>query len=269
MLRLTRACRFTLPAADQADVLASRITNSWGGWPSAETIAPYLILGITLEGDSDPASGYLLSIVEIDRLIRQQILPALVAASAPGTQPSAASLLRTAWDIADAHFASEPRMQGLDLQVTPFLRHSIERRGMPMLLLTQQFEFSASHRLHNPRLSKQENLQLFGKCNSENGHGHNYVIEVTLAGTAPTAGPGFSLAAFERTVQDRVIARFDHKHLNMDTEEFRDLNPTVENIAVVIWRLLEARFDPARLVRVKVFETPKTWAEYAPDDLAS
>lgn len=132
-----------------------------------------------------------------------------------------------------------------------------------MVQLTQSFEFSAAHRLHVPRLSDEENRRVFGKCNNPNGHGHNYVVEVSVSGR-PDAQTGclLPLPRFEEIVKARVIDRLDHTHLNRDTREFAEVNPSVENIAVVIWNLLCDHVSPARLSSVRVYETPKTYAEY-------
>ena len=135
-----------------------------------------------------------------------------------------------------------------------------------MVTITQSFEFAAAHRLYVPDLSEEENRRVFGKCTNPNGHGHNYVLEVTLAGEPdPGSGTLVDLPVFEAAVKERVIDRFDHKHLNLDCPEFARLNPTVENITRVIWDLLEDAFGPStagRLRTVRVWETPKTFAEY-------
>jgi 6-pyruvoyltetrahydropterin/6-carboxytetrahydropterin synthase len=133
--------------------------------------------------------------------------------------------------------------------LTPFLAYEVRRSELPMVRLSQRFEFSASHRLHNPRFSDEENRRKFGKCNNPHGHGHNYEVQVTM----------------ERIVSRTVIDRFDHKNLNVETEEFRDLIPSVENIAMVIFRMLKPQFERqrARLASVTVWETPKTWCEYS------
>ena len=136
-----------------------------------------------------------------------------------------------------------------------------------MIQMTEQFEFSAAHRLYCPDLSSEENLRIFGKCANPNGHGHNYVLDVTVAGdVSATTGSIVELASFEHTVVQRVIEPFDHKNLNLDCAEFADLNPTVENIARAIWTRLKGRFQPARLVSVRLWETPKTCAEFRGDD---
>ena len=135
-----------------------------------------------------------------------------------------------------------------------------------MVRLSQRFEFSASHRLHNPQLSDDENRRKFGKCNNPHGHGHNYEVQVTLAGEPDqSAGVLIDVPAMERIVSRTVIDRFDHKNLNVETEEFHDLIPSVENIAMVIFRMLKPQFEQqrARLASVTVWETPKTWCEYS------
>ena len=131
--------------------------------------------------------------------------------------------------------------------------------------LSQKFEFSASHRLHNPTLSEEENKKSFGKCNHPNGHGHNYEVQVTLKGKPNANGLLVDVPAFEKIVQAYAIEKVDHKNLNLDVEEFKTLIPTVENIAMTIYRLLKNRFTGigADLASVTVWETPKTWCEYS------
>lgn len=132
-----------------------------------------------------------------------------------------------------------------------------------MVSLTYAFEFSAAHRLYCPDLSDEENRRLFGRCTNANGHGHNYVVRVTLKGAPdPRTRSIVALGNFEQIVNQRIIDRFDHKHLNLDCSEFASVNPTVENITRVIFDKLENAFPPARLESVRVYETPKTYAEY-------
>ncbi|NOS99093.1 MAG: 6-carboxytetrahydropterin synthase [Phycisphaerales bacterium] len=132
--------------------------------------------------------------------------------------------------------------------------------------MTYAFEFSAAHRLYCASLNAEENRRLFGKCANPNGHGHNYVLEVTVRGI-PDAASGvlIGLDALARIVNERVIERFDHKHLNLDCAEFAELNPSVENIARVIFEKLNGAFEPAALDCIRVYETPKTWAECRAD----
>ena len=135
-----------------------------------------------------------------------------------------------------------------------------------MVRLSQKFEFSATHRLHNPALSDEENCRVYGKCNNPHGHGHNYELQVTLKGTPDkTTGVVVDVPAFERIVAATVIDRFDHRNLNVELPEFRELIPSVENIAMTIHRLLKPKFldQGIQLASVTVWETPKTWCEYA------
>ena len=132
---------------------------------------------------------------------------------------------RTAGPAVDARLGS--------LAAQPVPRPVRPRRSeLPMVRLSQKFEFSATHRLHNPALSDDENCRIFGKCNNPHGHGHNYEVQVTLAGDAGAkTGVLVDVPAFERIVATTVIDRFDHKNLNVEVPEFADLIPSVENIA--------------------------------------
>ena len=159
-------------------------------------------------------------------------------------------------------------LQYLRLSLSPFLSYSACKSELPMVRLSQKFEFSATHRLHNPALSETENCRIYGKCNNPHGHGHNYEVQVTLTGTPGANGVLIDIPAFETIVAAAVIDRFDHKNLNVELPEFRELIPTVENIARVIYGLLKPRLQHAgsKLAGVTVWETPKTWCEYSEDE---
>jgi len=265
MIRLTREVRFSVDRDWAGHVEFSRpVTNSWGGWPSAVGIVPYLRLRATVRGEPDPVTGYLCNITVIDDLLRRHAIPfGADSLRDHGWRMSAEHLLVHIWERVVPAAPPQAPVVELELCVTPCLRYAIRQEKPEMVLLTQQFEFAAAHRLHCPQLTNAENVSTFGKCNNPNGHGHNYLLEVTVAGT-PTGRTGavLPLPRFEQIVKERVIDRLDHKHLNDDTDEFRELNPTVENIARVIWGLLAEHVTPASLHRVRVWETPKTCAEY-------
>ncbi|MGI9519907.1 MAG: 6-carboxytetrahydropterin synthase [Pirellulaceae bacterium] len=253
MIELTREVRFSLIGEAATE---TPVTNSWGGWPSATRIAPWLTLQCTVAGSLDPDSGYLHDISDIDRTIRQQVVG---PASRKFRDANCESFLVFAWQVLCDHFSGEVRVTKLRLSPTPFLHYSLHADNDAMFQLTQQFEFSASHRLHNPDLSDEENRKLFGKCNNPHGHGHNYVVDVTIVGETCDLLP---LPQFESIVKQQVIDRLDHRNLNLEVDEFRELNPSVENIAMVIWRWLNDSMGDSMLDRVRVFETPKTWADY-------
>src|ERR1700736_3091219 len=122
-----------------------------------------------------------------------------------------------------------------------------------MVYLTRKAEFSASHYYHNPEFTSEENRRVFGKCNHPNGHGHNYTLEVTVAGPIdPTTGMVFNLTDLKDVMEDVIEHDIDHKNLNMDVPAFKKLNPTAENIAAVLWDLLEKRLKPGLLYEVKL-----------------
>jgi 6-pyruvoyltetrahydropterin/6-carboxytetrahydropterin synthase len=137
-----------------------------------------------------------------------------------------------------------------------------------MVYLTRRYHFSAGHRLHNEALSADENRRIYGKCNNPNGHGHNYLLEVTMGGRVDqSTGMIFDLAALDRTVQKEIMERFDHKNLNMDVENFRERVPTTENVCIEIFKILAAKLNGnnnfAHLDRVRLEETGSNFFEYS------
>lgn len=132
-----------------------------------------------------------------------------------------------------------------------------------MLYVTKSVEFSAAHRLNNPNYSERRNEEVFDKCNNPHGHGHNYRLEVTIAGNPnPETGYVIDLKKLKKLLDEEIIEKVDHKHLNYDVEFLRGIIPTVENLAIVFWRILEERMPEGRLHSVKLFETENSWAEY-------
>jgi len=141
-----------------------------------------------------------------------------------------------------------------------------------MVYLTRRYRFCASHRLHNEALSDDANLRIYGKCDSPFGHGHNYALEVTVAGPIDEAtGMVFDLVALDGIVEKEVLERFDHTNLNLDVEDFRARVPTTENVCTEIFHLLEDKLErggprnAARLARVRLEETNWNFFEYEGD----
>ena len=132
-----------------------------------------------------------------------------------------------------------------------------------MVLLTRKAEFSSAHYYYNEAWSQQENERVFGKCANRNGHGHNYTLEVTVAGEVDAVS-GFvvDLKALKDVIEREVIQAYDHRHLNLEVPEFRSVVPTTENIAIAIWRRLESKINGANLRRVRVYEMPDLFADY-------
>ena len=123
--------------------------------------------------------------------------------------------------------------------------------------------FCAAHRLHNDQWDEQTNKAVFGKCNNPNYHGHNYELIVKVIGV-PDKDTGFvaDLKKLSDLIKEKVIRRFDHKNLNLDVDDFIDRNPTVENIAVVIYNLLKNDIDSDKELVIRLYETQKNFAEY-------
>ena len=123
--------------------------------------------------------------------------------------------------------------------------------------------FNAAHRLHNPAWSDEKNQQVFGLCNNKNYHGHNYELIVKVTGF-PNIETGFVLdiKILSDLIQEEIIQKFDHKNLNLDTIEFQTLNPTAENIAIVIYDLLRPKIDQELDLKIKLYETERNFVEY-------
>lgn len=141
-----------------------------------------------------------------------------------------------------------------------------EPMAQPLVEITRREEFSASHRLHNPALSDEENRRLYGICNNQNGHGHNYELEVTVVGSVPArTGMVMNLTDLMGILRERVLPLVDHKHLNHDVEFLRGIIPTAENIAVALWERIEPevrRHQGCRLARVRLHESRGSYVEY-------
>ena len=134
---------------------------------------------------------------------------------------------------------------------------------MPTVTVTRRMTFNAAHRVHNPALSEEENRATFGKCNNPNWHGHNYVLEVSVAGEVDErTGYVIDLGKVKEIVQAAVIDEVDHRNLNLEVSFMRNVIPTTENLVIACWRVLEPRLKPARLRRLRLWETENHYAEY-------
>ena len=262
MFRLTREVRFSVNASRDPQ-LSGTPTNGYGGFPSLTGFGPFLTVDVTLAGPLDPVSGYLLNIKQIDKTVRDRVIPVVGQAIHGPGRKTPPQLVGRLYQMLEAWPPLSLEEVGLNL--TPFLTYSVHASERPMIRLSQKFEFSATHRLHNPKATDEENRHIFGKCNNPHGHGHNYELQVTLRGEPDANGLLIDIPDFERIVSTTVLDRFDHKNLNIELPEFRELIPTVENIAMTIHQLLKPRFSNSRakLASITVWETPKTWCEYS------
>ncbi len=132
-----------------------------------------------------------------------------------------------------------------------------------MIYVTRRAEFSASHFYRNSALSEEENRRIFGKCSNPHGHGHNYTVEVTVAGEInPITGMVFDLKELKNLLEQEVLQLMDHKFLNKEVPVFATQIPTTENIAVEIWKLLAPKLTLAKLHRIRLYETPDLFVDY-------
>lgn len=129
--------------------------------------------------------------------------------------------------------------------------------------VSRKEHFNAAHRLFNPEWSPEKNDKVFGKCNNPNYHGHNYELIVSLIGEPdPQTGYVYDLKELSDIIKENVLLKLDHKNLNLDTEYFHSLNPTAENIAVVIWRILRQKIESQFELKITLYETERNFVEY-------
>ncbi len=132
-----------------------------------------------------------------------------------------------------------------------------------MIFVTRQSEFSASHRLHNPNLSDSDNRRIFGKCNNPGGHGHNYMLEVTIWGElAPETGMVIDLTKLKKIMDREIVKKVDHKNLNSDVPFLKGTIPTAENLALCFWKILAPRIKTGRLYEIKLYESVRNFVIY-------
>lgn len=212
---------------------------------------------VDVVGVPDPRTGYLIGIDRIDAAVRETALPRLLTAMDEGGL-DAPHATRVVFDAVRTALTVE--VAAVELRIEPLTGWRIESEAMTTPIVQRRYEFSASHRLHLPDLDDEANRALFGKCSNPNGHGHNYEIEVGVAfDDGPADG---AIHRLDEIVDSVVIDRFDHTHLNLDLDDFRDRVPSVENIAarcVDLLRAPVAAIAPgSRLHAVTVWETPRT-----------
>lgn len=266
MLELRRTVRFCLndPESSGGRPAAPR-RNGFAGWPPMRGLGRYYELEVRCAGEADPVTGYLINITHIDDAVRRLVLSEMecaLAGARGGTGVAVADLLRRSLRLLQPALSGS--VEELLLRPTPFHSLAIRRRDMDHAIVRQSFEFSAAHRLHVASLSADENRRVFGKCNNPSGHGHNYRLEVAVRASIDAKGNALPVEDLDALVDEAVVRKLDHKHLNVDVPEFANLNPSVENIAKVIHAMLVPRVGKlgVELDEVSVWETGKTVCTY-------
>jgi 6-pyruvoyltetrahydropterin/6-carboxytetrahydropterin synthase len=259
---LTREVRITLEPEGIGRGGLSTGRNSWAYQPASRSMLPNLSVRLTVAGTVDGVGGYLCDIRILDGMVKEG-LAAWYSEEHPSLPWTLWTFELNRWlQKKTDHLPSNCRLQGVEVMANPQLCFRIQIPDPTIMEITRQFEFSASHRLHAPGLTDEANRAMFGKCNRPNGHGHNYVLAVTIRKNEEDCrSGGDDLAWLDHIVREKVIDRLDHWNLNHDVAEFRELNPTVENIAIVVRGWLQEILKPGEFCRLRLYETPKTWVD--------
>ncbi len=263
MHRLCRYVRFSVNPCLPADEAGF---NSFASRPSGDGLAVYLELGVELEGESDPATGLIVNVSDIDQKVRDyavgvfaEKIKADFKSSHHTDYDELVKLLKIVWQNLSDKFGSA-HISKLSLKLNPFRTLSVFDKDCVMVYYSEKFEFAAAHKLWNEKFTEKENIDVFGRCANPAGHGHNYIVEVMVK---YTHNHSLKTGEFEKIVDDVLIKTVDHKNLNEDLQDFQKITPTVENIAVFAWNKLVSKFDsPVSLHCVTVWETDKTFSSY-------
>ena len=261
IVELTRSVRMPISVCADDSSPRNGLLGSW-----ADGLGAISEFEVTCRGEP-AASGYLVDITLVDRAIRDIVGPRirerLRAEVSTGRATNLPRFLREC--AVDLRAALTAPLVRFSYRPSPFRSITLDLLDSPMnaIQLTETFEFAAAHRLHLSDRSDAENSALFGKCGNAKGHGHNYRIEVAVShANCDDSRSGFPV--LEAIVQREIMARFDHKNLNLDCSEFATRNPSVENIAFICHQLLESAFAATELTLkfVRVWETEKTSCRY-------
>lgn len=264
MHRLSRQVRFSINpfAAAQAGY------NSYASKPCGSGLSVYLALWVELAGALDTDTGFVVNVSRIDRTVRDEAIPlfdtAIRQAAGQGRGlclDDLCGLLRSAWGPIQRVF-SGMRLERLALELNPYRMLQLNAEDDKMYCFSEKFEFAAMHRLWNAEFNAAENIEMFGKCANPAGHGHNYIIEVSVEKQAQPEAEEW-IAGFERVVEELFLSLVDHKNLNVDVPGFELQNPTVENLASFAWSRLVGRFSDCRLVKVTIWENDRTYCTYS------
>ncbi len=264
MVRLGRQIRFSVNPFLDRDAPGY---NAYTSKPAGEGLAVYLQLDVEIVGPVHPETGFVVNVVEIDQAARDWAVP-LVAEHVRASYREGkhigldglVRLLRGAWQRLADKFG-DARVDKLTLWLNPFRKITMHESQPSTIRFSEKFEFAAMHKLWNDAFSDERNFEVFGKCANPTGHGHNYVVEVTV--DVPPDGAGFQAGAFQRIVDSQLIDAIDHKNLNADVPAFKKTIPTIENLAAFAWSRLAGKFTGATLHSVTVWESDRSYCTYS------
>jgi 6-pyruvoyltetrahydropterin/6-carboxytetrahydropterin synthase len=244
-------------------------------------------LHVTVAGRIDPATGMVMNLNDIKAMIQQAVIGPLDHKNLntqvkpfDQTVPTLENICLWIWHALNSELETNG-FTGAGVQLSrikliendTLFAEYYGGKELPMttqspaktVYLTRCYDFSASHRLFNPAFADEDNWRIFGKCNNPNGHGHNYDLEIILAGEPDEkTGMLVDIVALDAIVQREILDEVDHKHLNEDVPMFSGINPTAENIAVVFWQRLADKIPaPGKLHRIRLYESKRNYVEYS------
>lgn len=275
MLTLTRKVTFSAGHVFRGDGLSQhQLEENFGIAALPSGHGHNYVLELQVRGVVDSVDGMVVNIKDMDLALRDLIATIdhqLINLAMPEFEhavPTTERFAQSIWNRLPKRIGSAECL-GLRLEEQPGMSVEVYGGNPAMIDLTCSTEFAASHRLHSDKLSTAENERIYGKCNNPNGHGHNYIVEITVRGEPdPRTGTVINLSKLESLLEAEIEARFDHKHLNLDTDYFKEQVASAENIAVVIWNLLKQKIPSCReggevaLHRVRLIETARSWFDY-------
>lgn len=265
-VRMTRKVVFSSGHRYWIDQLSeSENRGLFGAWASPYNHGHNYVLYVVVEGHVDANNGMVVNIKRVDDVLQEWIVSVCDQKSlndeVPALRETATcleNLLRWIWELLPSKLPAHCHLTELRLEEMPTLYAEMNAIS---LTLTRTYEFAAAHRLDAPGLSPEENIELFGKCNNPAGHGHNYVLEVTVEGPPdPRTGMTVDVGKLDEVVENEVVNRYDHKNLNVDIAEFQGRPTTSEVVVAEIFSRLESKV-PAKLKRVRLFETARNMFE--------
>ncbi|MBC8064807.1 MAG: 6-carboxytetrahydropterin synthase [Chlorobia bacterium] len=244
----------------------------YGRWASPYSHGHNYSIFVTVEGVVDPKIGMVCNIKKIDDVVKERIISVCDQKSLndevpyfKDRAPSLENLMKFIQSELTAPGAMPPEapMVNFRLEEMPTFYGEMNLTDTWKMNITRIYNFSAGHRLHNDDLSETENLELYGKCFNPAGHGHNYILEVTVEGEPdPKSGMLISLDKLDEIVSSEIIDRYDHKNLNVDVPELAYKITTCEVVAQVVFNILKEKL-PVKLARIRLQETPKNIFEVA------
>lgn len=263
MHQLVRQVRFCVNPFLEEDSLGA---NSFAGKPAGEGLAVFFELGVTIVGGAERATGFVVNVLDIDRVVRNCVVPVFaerIRSDFRGGKHMGFGVLVELLKLTCGQLKGKfgkAIIANITLRLNPFRKIAIDCEDLKMIYFSEKFEFAAMHKLWNPAFSDEENWRVFGKCANPSGHGHNYQIEVTVK--FPDDAKDFRIGEFEKIIDENFIRLVDHKNLNADVAYFAENIPTVENLSVFAWNLIDGKFASGRLHCVSIWETERTCATY-------